>query len=262
MKLLTGYGRPSSQINSIIHESPAAAEEHVSKLYLCKRLGCKNHEADIVLGATTTKQPILTETMQKVEYLLSNAFRNSTEDLKQALLVHPELLRKSLKNAIVPKVDTLQNLRSFGLEYTPVEVGKLLSNAPVKCEHIIEKVHYLFDRAFDHSAEDLRAAILAYPELLQQSMNSTLVQRVDTLEYLRSTGFEYTPEEIGKLLSSTASKYEHYLVPVVKTWSPEEKMFKGVEDAIRASLHEYSPSLMFACSQDDNRETAQIVYWK
>jgi mTERF domain-containing protein len=263
IKLMMDHGRPPSEINSIIYKSPAAAEEYVARLYLSKRLGVKDHEADMLLGVIAAKRQILAETMQKVEYLLSKAFRNSTDDLKQALLVHPGLLQKSLNNTMVPKVQTLQCLRSVGLEYTPIEVGRLLLNVPAKCEHIPQKLEYLLNHVFDHTTEDLKETILAYPALLQQSMDDTFVQKVNTLQYLRSVGFEYAPEEIGELLSSTSSKYEHFLVPTVKTWSPDkERRFNGVEDAIRASLHEYSPSLMIACSQDYNREMAHIVHWK
>jgi mTERF domain-containing protein len=190
IEFIREYGSQPSEIESILSMSPASINKFLLQLYLCESTGLKREEAEKVIGAAFTKRLSLTESVQKIVYLLREAFGNSTDDLKQALLVYPMMLRKSLSNTIVPRVKTMQYLKSIGAEYTPNEVGLLLSQSPVK--------------------------------------------------------------------------YQQSMVPTMETWGgpPFELDDDFSEDDIRAALQEYSPSLMFAYSQDFNRGDAKIVHWR
>ena len=175
MQLMIDCGSSSYMSHSILFGSQAASEKALFVSYLRKRLGFKSEDADKVLDVIATKRPFLKESLQKLDYLQTEAFENSPENLKQALLANPELLRKPLKRTLVPRVQTIQDLRLVGLECTPGEIGKLLSSSIVKYKKLLAPSVKTWDSSTiklkskgTQEAEEIRA-------LLQEHVQSLVV---------------------------------------------------------------------------------------
>lgn len=151
----------------ILSLPPLECEKKLFRLYLYKRNNFTSQEADILLQTIFTMRPFLTKCVKKIDYLLNEVFHNNSKDLRQALLNNPLVLRKSLNNTIIPRVETLQYLKSLEIEYSPCEVGKLLSLSPPKYEKALVPVMKTWggptiEDGDQFSGDDIRAALRDY----------------------------------------------------------------------------------------------------
>lgn len=225
----------------------------------------------------------------KLEYLSSQL--NNLVDLKQILLDNPSILRLSLTKQIIPRVKLLLEYTSQPseiasimsmsatdaeksllklyfcnkLDFSEEEANKLLSD-DFRIQHsfseLIEKMDYLLTQLFEGATSDLKRILLSKPAILQKSLKNTLMPRVEALQLLRSVDLGCTLADIGEFLTKRNDKYEQDMVPTMMNWDAAPKSNEGYnENDIWAALHEYAPPLVFASSNDFNRETARIVHW-
>ena len=156
----------------ILSLPPIESEKKLFGLYLCKRTNFTGQEADKLLDTISTSRPFLTKCVKKINYLLNEVFHNNSKDLRQALLKNPLVLQKSLNNTIIPRFETLQYLKSLKIEYSPCEVGKLLSLSPSEYDKALVPVMKTWggptiEDEDQFSGNDIRAALRDYaPHLI------------------------------------------------------------------------------------------------
>ena len=153
------------------------------------------------------------------------------------------------------------------MHFKSEEVSKILDVLPTGRSFLnksIKKIDFLLREVYDNSLDSLKQGLLSNPTILQKSLERTIIPRFETAQYLKSIGVEYTPNDVGSLITQTPSKYAEVLAPGMKTWDGQSMKLEGdelVEDNICTALQEYAPSLVLSSSHDFNRDDAQVVYW-
>ena len=154
-----------TQRSVVLAMSQMKAEEHLFRLFLVKRMHFKSKEASKILDALPTGRTYLDKSIKKVDYLLTKVCDNSLESLKQVLLSDPIMLQKSLKRSIIPRFETVQYLRSIGMEFSPGDVASLIAQTPSKYEKVLapgmktwygQSMKYNEDKLVE---DDIRAAM-------------------------------------------------------------------------------------------------------
>jgi hypothetical protein len=161
--LLLDYAKHPSEIANIMSMAQKHAEKHLLILYFCKELDFSYDEADHLLEFAISRRHSFIEFLQNINYLLSDVFSGSTDDMKAALLTNPELLLKSLQNTLSPRLEVLQFLKSVNLEYTPENMGKFFSQSNAEYENelvpVISGWTSMADLEEDYTENSIRASL-------------------------------------------------------------------------------------------------------
>lgn len=161
--LMFGYANQPSEIANIMLMAQKHAEKHLLILYFCKELDFSYDEAAHLLDFVISRRHSFIELLQKIDYLLTEVFSGSTDDMKATLLSNPEILRKSFQNVLRPRLEVLQLLKSVNLEFTPENIGEFLSQSTAEYENelvpLISSWTPIVDLEEDYTEDFIRASL-------------------------------------------------------------------------------------------------------
>lgn len=124
MELLLEWGCDPANIIFISLLSRRKAEEFCMKSYLQREFELSQKQVDLLLQKVLTNRQSVGSLLQKIEYLLPNAFQGSRTKMKREILKNTSILTQSMA-LLEARIETLQLLEAVGFDVT--EYGPLLS---------------------------------------------------------------------------------------------------------------------------------------
>ena len=293
MDMLIGEGLDPFQINDII----LLTQEEIDKRKdLQMQLNMTGSELNHLLPLTEWHHIKTSSKRNNIQYWASQLDSSPDDNLKKVLLKEPMLLKLSLGNTIMPRMELLvesgcppsdiSEIASLSyskaqeyctkmylckkLDLSPIKLDKLLADVPKSkyTPDLREKVDILY-HVFDQSKVKLNEALFSRPSILKQPLNERIKPRTDVISYLKSIGLVFSPKEIVRLFTLSESKFAKDIAPQLKTWSPilykkykEDSTTMKKNDDILSILKDFTPSIQYSYSDETNREVARIVHWR
>jgi hypothetical protein len=137
-----------------------------------------------------------------------------------------------------------------------------LGNSQLSSGHVRWKLDYLLHNTFRDSQIKMKDAIMRDPSILKQSLEKIQL-RTEVALNLESIGFESVASDIDGFFSRPDSMVTRELCPV-ETWCPSVKVESSSNDHAYEleTLNYFPPPPTFTSADDENRESARVVYWR
>jgi len=293
MDMLIEEGLDPYHINDIMLLTQEEIDERKG---LQMQLNMTGSELNHLLPLTEWHHVKTSSKRNNIEYWALQLDSSPDDNLKKVLLKEPMLLKLSLGNTIMPRMELLvesgcppsdiSEIASLSytkaqeyctkmylckkLDLSPIKLDKLLADVP-KSKYtydLREKVDILY-HVFDQSKIKLKEALFSRPSILKQPLNERIKPRTDVISYLKSMGLVFSPKEMVRLFTLSESKFAKDIAPRIKTWSPilykkykEDGTTIKKNDDILSILKDFPPSIQYSYSDETNREVARIVHWR
>jgi mTERF domain-containing protein len=255
------------------------------------RLNMTESEMDLLLPMNTwlVNRSLQTRIEPLIQYLIFH-LDGAIDDLKRILLDEPKLITLSISKTIQPRMDLLQtygcppnDIGKLGvlsqkeaeeyvvrcyftrLGFSPEQANQLigpLGNSQLSSGHVRWKLDYLLHNTFRDSQIKMKDAIMRDPSILKQSLEKIQL-RTEVALNLESIGFESVASDIDGFFSRPDSMVTRELCPV-ETWCPSVKVESSSNDHAYEleTLNYFPPPPTFTSADDENRESARVVYWR